>query len=180
MFRREAEEATRQSPEWGYSKEAAGLKASLQEIASRSRKLTEAKLQASKQSQQAMQYLQMQQQQLQAIQQQISVSNKMCMRGRLCVWYLCFCQTRVRMAGITTGNKVCICYFNSSHQLHTCTYVHVCTYIYIYQRRRASLVRGMWAWRTASRTRTSTCRAATSRARATCRSPACPTSPCPC
>lgn len=44
------------------------------EIAARSRKAADAKLQANKQTQQAMQYLQMQQQQLQAIQQQISVS----------------------------------------------------------------------------------------------------------
>jgi hypothetical protein len=51
----------------------ASLKASLLEIASRSRKIAEVRLQASKQNQQAMQYLQMQQQQLQAIQQQISV-----------------------------------------------------------------------------------------------------------
>ena len=50
-----------------------GLKSSLLEIANRSKKLTDVKLQASKQSQQAMQYLQMQQQQLQAIQQQLSV-----------------------------------------------------------------------------------------------------------
>jgi hypothetical protein len=73
MFRKEAEEATRQNPEWSYAKELGGLKASLLEIATRSHKLTEVKLQASKQSQQAMQYLQMQQQQMQAIQQQLSV-----------------------------------------------------------------------------------------------------------
>lgn len=73
LFRREAEDATRSNPEWSYSKEMASLKASLLEIASRSRKIAEVRLQASKQNQQAMQYLQMQQQQLQAIQQQISV-----------------------------------------------------------------------------------------------------------
>jgi len=72
LFRREAEDATRQNPEWSYRKEVSGLKSTLLEIANRSRKLTEVKLQASKQSQQAMQYLQMQQQQLQAIQQQVS------------------------------------------------------------------------------------------------------------
>jgi len=72
FFRREAEDATRQSPDWSYAKDVTGLKTTLLEIANRSRKLMDVKLQASKQSQQAMQYLQMQQQQLQAIQQQLS------------------------------------------------------------------------------------------------------------
>ena len=70
-FRREAEESTRQNPEWDYSKETSNLKGALSEIASRARKFQEVKLQAAKQTQQAMQYLQMQQQQLQAIQQQV-------------------------------------------------------------------------------------------------------------
>lgn len=73
MFRREAEEATRQSPDWSYARDVQGLKNTLQELASRSRKITEVKTQAAKQTQQAMQYLQMQQQQLQAIQQQMQV-----------------------------------------------------------------------------------------------------------
>lgn len=71
LFRREAEDATRQSPDWSYTRELQGLKASLSELAGRSKKLQDARLQAAKQNQQAMQYLQMQQQQLQAIQQQI-------------------------------------------------------------------------------------------------------------
>lgn len=74
IFRKEAEEATRSNPEWSYTRELASLKSSLIEVANRSKKIAEVKLQASKQNQQAMQYLQMQQQQLQAIQQQISVS----------------------------------------------------------------------------------------------------------
>jgi hypothetical protein len=81
LFRKEAEDATRTNPEWTYSKEQASMKAALLEIATRSRKVVEAKVQANKQNQQAMQYLQKQQQQLQAIQQQISV------RTRRCVWY---------------------------------------------------------------------------------------------
>lgn len=72
FYRKEAEESTRQSPEWSYAKEVQGLKSSLLEVANRSKKIAEVKLQASKQNQQAMQYLQMQQQQLQAIQQQVS------------------------------------------------------------------------------------------------------------
>jgi len=75
FFRREAEDSTRQSPDWDYSKESSSLKASLQEIASRARKVQETKLNAAKQTQQAMQYLQMQQQQLQAIQQQVQGSS---------------------------------------------------------------------------------------------------------
>lgn len=71
FFRREAEESTRQNPEWDYSKETSSLKVALSEIASRARKFQEVKLQAAKQTQQAMQYLQQQQQQLQAIQQQV-------------------------------------------------------------------------------------------------------------
>jgi len=67
----EAEESTRQNPEWEYSKESAHLKSSLNEIAGRSKKIVEIKLAALKQNQQAMQFLQMQQQQLQAIQQQV-------------------------------------------------------------------------------------------------------------
>lgn len=74
QFRSEAEAATRQSPEWTYSKEMASLKASLVEMAARSRKVAEVQVQANKQNQQAMQFLQMQQQQMQAIQQQVSVS----------------------------------------------------------------------------------------------------------
>ena len=74
QFRREAEEATRQNPDWSYSKEIASLKASLSELAARSRKITEVKLKASKENSKAMQFLQMQQQQLQAIQQQVAVS----------------------------------------------------------------------------------------------------------
>lgn len=71
FFRREAEDSTRQNPEWDYSKETSSLKVALSEIASRARKFQDVKLQAAKQTQQAMQYLQMQQQQLQAIQQQV-------------------------------------------------------------------------------------------------------------
>jgi len=73
QFRAEAEAATRQSPEWSYSKEMVSLKASLVEMAARSRKVSEVQVQANKQNQQAMQFLQMQQQQMQAIQQQVSV-----------------------------------------------------------------------------------------------------------
>lgn len=71
FFRREAEDSTRQNPEWDYSKETSNLKSALSEIASRARKTQEVKLAASKQTTQAMQYLQMQQQQVQAMQQQI-------------------------------------------------------------------------------------------------------------
>lgn len=71
LFRREATAATRQNPDWSYSKEVTALKTALLEIANRSRKANDAKIQASKQSQQAMQYLQMQQQQMQAMQQQM-------------------------------------------------------------------------------------------------------------
>jgi len=72
FYRKEAADATRQNPEWSYAKEVQGLKASLLEIANRSRKVAEVRLQASKQSQQAMQYLQQQHQQLMAVQQQVS------------------------------------------------------------------------------------------------------------
>ena len=71
FFRREAEESTRSSPDWDYSKEISNLKLALGEIASRGRKIADVKAQSAKQTQQAMQYLQMQQQQLQAIQQQV-------------------------------------------------------------------------------------------------------------
>lgn len=71
LFRREAEDSTRASPEWTYAREQQTLKAALAECVGRGKKLQDAKLQAAKQNQQAMQYLQMQQQQLQAIQQQI-------------------------------------------------------------------------------------------------------------
>lgn len=71
FFRREAEDSTRQTPEWDYSAETASLKQALSEIAQRARKMQDVKLQAAKQTQQAVQYLQMQQQQLQAIQQQV-------------------------------------------------------------------------------------------------------------
>lgn len=70
-YRKEAEESTRQNPEWSYAKECHNLKTNLLEIANKSKKITDVKLQASKQNSQAMQYLQMQQQQLQAIQQQV-------------------------------------------------------------------------------------------------------------
>lgn len=89
VFRKDAEDATRASPEWTYSKELAGMKAALVEIANRSRKVVEAKVQASKQNQQAMQYLQMQQQQLQAIQQQVSVSYLCASVGVVCVQWTC-------------------------------------------------------------------------------------------
>lgn len=72
FFRREAEEATRQSPEWSYSNEVVALKGALQEIASKNKKIQEVENKAARQTQNAMQYLQMQQQQLQAIQQQVS------------------------------------------------------------------------------------------------------------
>lgn len=75
LFCKDAEECTRQNPEWTYSKEASLLKASFNEIVKRARKITEIKSQAAKQTQQAMQYLQIQQQQLQAIQQQVSGQN---------------------------------------------------------------------------------------------------------
>lgn len=71
FFRREAEDATRQNPDWDYNSDVGTLKATLSEIASRARKVQETKLSAAKQTQQAVQYLQMQQQQLQAIQQQV-------------------------------------------------------------------------------------------------------------
>jgi hypothetical protein len=75
FFRREAEESTRQNPDWDYSKEVVGLKGAMSEIASRATKMQTVKLQAAKQTQQAVQYLQMQQQQMQAIQQQIQGSS---------------------------------------------------------------------------------------------------------
>lgn len=72
MFRKEAEQCTRQHPDWSYAKDAASLKASLLEIVNKAKKATEIKLQSAKQQQQSMQFLQIQQQQLQAIQQQVS------------------------------------------------------------------------------------------------------------
>lgn len=75
FYRREAEESTRNNPDWDYSKDITYLKQSLGEIASRVKKIQDVKLSAAKQTQQAMQYLQMQQQQLQAIQQQIQGSS---------------------------------------------------------------------------------------------------------
>jgi hypothetical protein len=71
LFRKEAEEYTRQNPDWSYAKEASILKSSFHEITTRVRKTTEVKLRAAKQNQQAMQYLQGQMQQLQALQQQM-------------------------------------------------------------------------------------------------------------
>jgi len=71
FFRREAEDSTRQNPDWDYTKESQNLKTAMGEIASRVKKVSEVKLAAAKQTQQAVQYLQMQQQQLQAIQQQL-------------------------------------------------------------------------------------------------------------
>jgi len=73
LFRREAEESTRQNPDWDYTKETQALKASLSEIAARARKIQDIKVQTSKQTSQAMQYLQMQAQQMQAIQQQMQM-----------------------------------------------------------------------------------------------------------
>lgn len=74
MFKKEAEDFTRQSVDWSYARDASLLKQAFLEIASKQRKIADVKQQAAKQNQQAMSYLQMQQQQLQAIQQQISVS----------------------------------------------------------------------------------------------------------
>lgn len=71
FFRKEAEQSTRTTPEWDYSKESQALKAALGEVVSRAKKVVEVKLAASKREQQAMQFLQIQQQQLQAIQQQV-------------------------------------------------------------------------------------------------------------
>jgi len=75
LFRHDAEEYTRISPDWSYDKEAKLFKSSLLEIAQRNKKITEIKLQSQKQQQQSMQYLQMQQQQIQAIQQQMTGQN---------------------------------------------------------------------------------------------------------
>jgi len=74
FFRREAEESTRQNPDWDYAKDISFLKLSLGEISSRVRKMQEVKLQAAKQTQQAMQFMQAQHQQMQAIQQQVQGS----------------------------------------------------------------------------------------------------------
>ena len=74
LFRRDAEEYTRASPDWSYEKHAKLFKSSLLEIAQKNKKITEIKLLAQKQQQQSFQYLQMQQQQIQAIQQQMTVS----------------------------------------------------------------------------------------------------------
>ncbi len=74
LFRKEALDCTRQSPDWSYAKEATLFKAALLEVAAKAKKLQDLKLSAAKQNQQAMEYLRMQQQQLQAIQQQVSVS----------------------------------------------------------------------------------------------------------
>jgi hypothetical protein len=71
-YRKEAEEMTRLNPEWTYAKECQNLKSALLEIANKSKKIADVKLQASKQNAQAMQYLQIQSQQMQAIQQQVS------------------------------------------------------------------------------------------------------------
>ena len=73
LFRKEAEECTRQNPEWSYAKEAGLLKSTFLEILSRNRKIAEIRAKSTKQNQQAMQYLQIQNQQLQAMQQQLMV-----------------------------------------------------------------------------------------------------------
>eukprot|EP01038_Epipyxis_sp_PR26KG_P006091 gene6091-8394_t len=74
LFRKEAEEATRQNPDWSYAKEVINLKSALLEIANKSKKIAEVKLQSAKTTQQSMAFMQQQQQQLQAIQQQVSGS----------------------------------------------------------------------------------------------------------
>jgi hypothetical protein len=79
-FRVVAEELTRSGGEsmdghgWDYSAELSGLKTELREMVSRSKKLTDLKLQGARQAQVAMLFLQQQQQQIQAMQQQMSVS----------------------------------------------------------------------------------------------------------
>lgn len=72
IFRREAEDFTRQNPEWKYSKEASLLKSSLQELSQRSKKLNDQKVASARAQQNTMQVLNNYQQQLQAIQQQMS------------------------------------------------------------------------------------------------------------
>jgi len=67
----------------------ASLKASLSELAARSRKISDVTAQANKQNQQAMQFLQIQQQQLQAIQQQMSVSSSSFLRTILSFLHVC-------------------------------------------------------------------------------------------
>lgn len=71
FFRKEAEQSTRTTPDWDYSRESQALKTALGEVVSRAKKIVEVKLASSKREQQAMQFLQIQQQQLQAIQQQV-------------------------------------------------------------------------------------------------------------
>lgn len=75
LFRKEAEEYTRQNPDWSYSKEASLLKSTFLEILTKNRKIAEIKAKANKQQQQSMQYLQIQNQQLQAMQQQVMGSS---------------------------------------------------------------------------------------------------------
>lgn len=72
LFKREAEDFTRQNPEWSYAKDASILKSSLLEVAQRTKKLNEEKLRASKAQQNIMSIIGQYQQQLQAMQQQIS------------------------------------------------------------------------------------------------------------
>jgi hypothetical protein len=72
LFRREATEFTRQNPEWSFAKEVSLLKASLQELASRNKKLNEEKVSAAKSQERILMAMSTYQQQLQAMQQQLS------------------------------------------------------------------------------------------------------------
>lgn len=71
IFRREAEESTRQNPDWDYSRDASYLRQSLTEVALRGKKVREIERAATKQAQQLQLYLQQKDQQMQAIQQQL-------------------------------------------------------------------------------------------------------------
>ncbi|RYH30763.1 hypothetical protein EON65_04240 [archaeon] len=71
MFRKEALELTRGNVDWSFTKEAQLLKLSLQEVASKAKKLQDVMVSAAKQNEKAMDYLKMQQQQIQAMQQQM-------------------------------------------------------------------------------------------------------------
>lgn len=75
LFRREANEFTRQNPEWSFAKEITLLKNSLQELAARTKKMNDEKLTAAKSQERIMMAMGTYQQQLQAMQQQLSGGN---------------------------------------------------------------------------------------------------------
>lgn len=69
FFTKEAEASTRQGADWDYATERAGLQATMNELAQRSRRLVDVQLKAAQQQSSYMQLFQMYQQQIQQLQQ---------------------------------------------------------------------------------------------------------------